>query len=354
MRHRSKALAATVCAAVLSLTVPAFAHSVDDLDGPRGLATGPGGRIAWAEADGTVKMMDKQGAIEVLGQASGGFLAPSVDVGGLGEVWVMTAGFGPGSSMLHRWTPGEGMQVVADIGSYQAAHPDPNDLEDFPEDSNPYGVAALPGGGALVSDAGHNDVLKVTHDGTITLVARLLPRVVEMPEGYPDSIELEGEVIELPPAGTPVPSEAVATSVTIGKDGYYYVGELRGFPATPGTSQIWRIAPGTTNAECDPENPDVGPCQRFADGLTSVVDLAPAKDGGIYALELVQESWAAWEFLGAPPIGGLFKVPAGGGSAAEVDTGGPLILPGGVDTEVNGKVWLSGPIFGPGTVHHLD
>ena len=43
--------------------------------------------------------------------------------------------------------------------------------------------------------------------------------------------------------------------MTVGSDGYWYVGELRGFPATPGTSEIWRIKPGTVGAVCDPEKP---------------------------------------------------------------------------------------------------
>lgn len=356
MKHWRGACAAGVVAAALAVAAPAYAVTIDDLDGPRGLAVGPGGRIIWAESDGSVMERAKDGSITTLGTAQGGFLAPALDVGGRGETWVVTSGGeGTGSATLYRWTPGTGMRPVADIGAYQAAHPDPNDLEGFPEDSNPYGVTALPGGGALVADAGHNDVLKVSANGRITLVARLLPRVVAVPEGYPDSFEPEpGEVIEIPPAGTLVPSEAVATSVTIGKDGYYYVGELRGAPATPGTSQIWRIAPGTTNATCDPQKPDVGACTRFADGLTSIVDLAPAHDGGIYAISLVKTSWASWEILGAPPIGGLFHVPAGGGSATEIDTGSPLILPGGVDVDHKGKLWLSGPIFGEeGSVRSL-
>ena len=61
--------------------------------------------------------------------------------------------------------------------------------------------------------------------------------------------------------------------MTVGPDGYWYVGELRGFPATPGTSQIWRIKPGTIDAVCDPEKPWRGRCTRYADGLTSIVDL---------------------------------------------------------------------------------
>ena len=53
----------------------------------------------------------------------------------------------------------------------------------------------------------------------------------------------------------------MATSVTVGPDGYWYVGELRGFPATPGTSQIWRIKPGTVDAIVRPGEPVARPLQ---------------------------------------------------------------------------------------------
>ena len=64
---------------------------------------------------------------------------------------------------------------------------------------------------------------------------------------------LDSAVISRQVMGTILPSEAVATSVTVGADGFYYVGELRGFPATPGQSQVWRIAPNSVGALCDPE-----------------------------------------------------------------------------------------------------
>ena len=38
------------------------------------------------------------------------------------------------------------------------------------------------------------------------------------------------------------------------------LGELRGFPATPGTSEVWRVEAGSEDAVCDPENPAVGDC----------------------------------------------------------------------------------------------
>jgi hypothetical protein len=164
-----------------------------------------------------------------------------------------------------------------------------------------------------------------------------------VPEELPD--EFDGE--PLPPAGTPLPSEAVATSVTVGADGYYYVGELRGFPATPGTSQIWRIAPGSVNAVCDPRAAHKGACRRYADGFTSIVDLGAGRDGSIYVVELVKRSWLQWELgLVDPPLGGLFRIPPGGGSPAELARG-KLVLPGGVAAGKNGAVYVTAPIFGP-------
>jgi hypothetical protein len=197
-----------------------------------------------------------------------------------------------------------------------------------------------------VADAAGNDLLRVYPDGHIVTVARLKPRVVPVPPGLPSTFMGE----PLPPAGTLLPSEDVATSVTVGADGYYYVGELRGFPATPGTSQVWRIAPGSVNALCDPQAPSTGACRRYADGFTSIVDLAAGPDGSIYVLELVQQSWLKFELgLVNPPLGGLFRIPPGGGAPVEL-AAGQLVLPGGVDVDRDGTVYVTAPVFGPGMV----
>jgi hypothetical protein len=174
-------------------------------------------------------------------------------------------------------------RAVADIAAYQGTDPDPYNLADDPSESNPFNVALLPDGSVLVSDAAANDLLRVYRNGKIVTVARLKPRVVPVPDELPD--------VGFPPAGTMLPSEAVATSVTVGADGYYYVGELRGFPATPGKSQVWRIKPDSVNAVCDPEAPRRGNCQRYADGFTSIVALGAGDDGSIYVVELVKQSW---------------------------------------------------------------
>ena len=69
-----------------------------------------------------------------------------------------------------------------------------------------------------------------------------------------------------------IPAEAVPTSVAVGPDGYWYVGELKGFPFTPGTSRVWRIKPGTHNKVCN-ANAKGNTCRVYLDGFTSIIDL---------------------------------------------------------------------------------
>jgi len=326
---------------------------VDGLNGPRGVAVGPADRIIFGEGDGSISEMiahgQRAGSVRPIGSVPPTFIAPAVATRG-GQIFALTAGGPPGSgaATLYRVTRGT-VQPLADIAAYQETDPDPFNLADPPEESNPFGVAPLPDGSILVSDAAANDLLRVFPNGHIVTVARLKPRFVAVPDELPD--EFNG--MPLPPAGTVLPSEAVATSVTVGADGYYYVGELRGFPATPGTSQVWRIAPDSVNALCDPAAPNTGACQRYADGFTSIVDLDAGADGSIYVVELVQQSWLQWEAGVAPPIGGLFRIPPGGGTPVELAPG-ELILPAGVAIGDQGAVYVTTPVFGPGIVGRVD
>lgn len=316
---------------------------VNGLNSPRGVAVGPAGQIFFAEADGSVSRTASPGnkqQIRLIASVPPTGLAPAVDTA-RGTTFILTTGGAPGSGAgtLYTWTAGsQATSALADIQAYQVTDPDPYDLEGFPETSNPFGVHGLPDGGALVADAEGTDLLRVYPDGHIVTVARIKPRTVLSPDFLPD-----------PPPGTPIPSEGVATSVTVGSDGYYYVGELRGFPATPGTSQIWRIAPDAVGAVCDPEAPDTGDCTRYADGFTSIFDLAPGPDGSLYVLEFNKDSWLALEIGVADPFGGLFRIPAGGGAPTEL-VPGQLILPGGMDVSDKGEVYVTEPLFGKGAL----
>lgn len=204
----------------------------------------------------------------------------------------------------------------------------------------------------LVADAAGNDLLKVWPRGRVSTVAVLKPRTVRVPAGLPGTGP-DGQPTGLPPAGTRIVSEAVATSVTVGRDGYYYVGELRGFPATPRRSQIWRIHPRSHRAVCDPVHPRTGRCKRFADGLTSIVDLAPATRGSVYALSLSKKSWLQFELgVEGAAIGGLFRVTGRGNRIHELARG-RLRTPGAVDTARNGRIYVTGPVFGSGRLFKL-
>ena len=223
--------------------------------------------------------------------------------------------------------------VVANITAYQQGDPDPVDQEDAPTESNPFGVA-LVRHGVLVTDAAGNDLLKIKKNGSIETVARFPTRTLVVPEGLPEG----------PPAGTPIEAEAVPTAVAVGPDGAWYVSELRGFPFTKGASRIWRIEPGTEDAECDPDAKR-GPCRVFADGFTSVIDLAWADDT-LLVLELVKEGLLAAESGTAPPIGALWSV--GHGSKAEIAEGS-LLAPGGVAVADEERIYVTtGTLLGPG------
>jgi hypothetical protein len=324
---------------------------VGDLNGPRGVSAGPLGSVVYTEIDGTFSAVTTfgrhTGSPRTLGSVPANFIAPAITAGLLGQTYVLTAGGPPGSgaATLYRWLPwGGAPKPVADIAAYQITDPDPYNTDGPPEESNPFGVALLHDGSVLVADAAGNDLLRVFRDGRIITVARLKPRLVRVPEELPDD--------GFPPAGTPIPAEGVATSVTVGKDGYYYVGELRGFPSTPGTAEIWRIAPNSVNAVCDPAAPRTGRCQRFADGFTSIVSLATGADGAIYVVELVKGGWLQWEAGVVPPIGALYRIPRGGGAKKELAPG-QLTLPGGVTVDGINRVYVTSPVFGPGTLSRV-
>jgi hypothetical protein len=333
---------------------------VTGLDGPRGIDALGHGRTLVTETDGTFSLVTERHGrdpeVVRLGQVPTSF-APAIAAGRHGWIYLLTGGAGPdeptaeNGAKLFKWRWGWDAPVeVVDIAAYQATDVDPYDLEGFPEDSNPFGLAALRDGSLLVADAAGNDLLHVwPHRKHVETVARLMPRTVEVPAGLPD-------------AGTMVPAEAVATSVTVGKDGAWYVGELRGYPATAGTSEIWRIRPGTTNATCDPEHP-WGSCSRYADGLTSIVDLGAGRKG-IYAVTLSKMTWLAVESDPPAPgaeVGGLFLVQGShhrhhhhGSGAARITELVPdqLTLPGGVD--VAEHPYVVGPVFGPGSLMKVD
>lgn len=186
--------------------------------------------------------------------------------------------------------------MIVDLYAFEETHnPDGEDLID----SNPFSVQSLGGYAALVADAGGNDLLKIDNKGNIEVLAVFTNEEVSTANikdllGCPES--------GAPQCGLPdsMPAQPVPTSVAIGPDGYYYVGELKGFPAPLNESNIWKVAPDASWAECG-SSPD---CVKVFDGgFTSIIDLRFDDSGTLHVVELEENSWFALE-LDQPQIAG--------------------------------------------------
>jgi hypothetical protein len=191
------------------------------------------------------------------------------------------------------------VSMLADLAAFEASvNPDGGII-----DSNPYKVTLASGGRALVADAAANALLIVGPDGSIDWVATLPNELVSTANikslaGCPNAPPELAEVCGLPEM---IPAEPVSTSVAVGPDGAYYVGELKGFPFPTGVSKIWRIEPGARHAQCGMSDQ----CRVVADGFTSIVDLNFGDDGKLYVTEIDEASAAAVElavFAGVPGL----------------------------------------------------
>jgi len=132
-----------------------------------------------------------------------------------------------------------------------------------------------------------------------------------------------------------IPVESVPTSVTVGPDGAYYVGELTGGPFPAGGASVYRIEPGA--------EPEV-----YATGFSTIMDLDFATDGTLYVAELVHAGLLP-VFMGeAPPVGAIMAVPAGGGEPELVATGDGLMALGGLAVADDGSLIVSTNTMTPG------
>lgn len=144
------------------------------------------------------------------------------------------------------------------------------------KDTHPYGLTAGPDGNLYVADAGGNDLLRVNPStGQVSLVAVFAP--------FPNNSGVG------PPMSDPVPTGVVANS-----DGSFYVSMLRGFPFTPATTKVVKVAAN-------------GAVTDYAEGLTSLTDLRRGPDGNLYAIQ-----FAVFGQQGpAPNSGALVRIKPG-------------------------------------------
>ncbi|GAA3889949.1 hypothetical protein GCM10022276_06220 [Sphingomonas limnosediminicola] len=142
---------------------------------------------------------------------------------------------------LYTFTPG-GITSVADISAYEAGH----NPAGGPLDSNPFHIASS-ASGMLVTDAGGNDLLRVSPDAAVGLVDAFPPAAAGAPERVP-------------------------TGIAVAADGSYWLSELTGAPFIPGTARIFHILPDGSIAD-------------VFSGFTMLTDLAFGVDGALYGLE---------------------------------------------------------------------
>jgi hypothetical protein len=132
---------------------------------------------------------------------------------------------------------------VADIAGYEFE----NNPGGGAPDSNPYGLLGR-AGRRVVADAGGNSLVRVSDSGRISTLATFLSRA-------------QGRS-----------TDSVPTSVAVGPDGAYYVGELTGAPFATGAARVYRVVPG--------QAPEV-----YLEGFTTIIDLAFGPDGSLYVLQ---------------------------------------------------------------------
>jgi hypothetical protein len=331
---------------IVALVVPttAFADAVVDYDFATpifDLAVAPDSSLLVADAGaGVVELRHGVGTL-VAGLPGVTGIAPI----GRGVMWAVT-GIGEGATdgKLFLVTQGK-TRLIADISGFEAeVNPDGGII-----DSNPYAVAHTMAGKALVVDAGGNSLLVVDKHGDIDWVATFPQQFASTENaknliGCPDAPPELSFVCDLPEA---IPTEAVPTSIAVGPDGAYYVGELTGFPGALGISRVWRIEPGTLHAECG-----VSPaCSVVASGFTSIVDLTFGPDGTLYVLEMDEASFLAIElaFFGFPGLsqgGTLNACSPGSWSCTEVATG--LEIPLAVAVDRHGTIFAAVQALIPG------
>jgi len=355
-----KLIVSLSCALGLGFTVPLMTAAaatwtvvVTGLDNPRGVAFGPEGALYIAQAGsggsgacgpgpegtrcygetGVISRYELRGGnvtdvvtdLPSLATEDGQMFAigpNDLSLQGRGNLF-FTIGFGGDPSArqalfgvdganlarLGRATPDGKWRLLSDLGQFEA---DNNPTGDE-EDSNPYGMLAL-AGKQIVADAGANALLEVRANGAIIPLATFADGLADAPP-----------FLGLPP-GTKIPMDTVPTSVALGPDGNYYVGQLTGFPFPVDAASIYRV-PAAGGAP-----------QVVATGFTHIVDLTFGPDGSLYVVEIAKNGLLA-AFNGNDWTGALIRISPNGTRTELVP--GVLTAPGGVAVGSNGDLYVT-------------
>ena len=349
--NRSFPLAAAVLAAGLTATIEVRAapyvitEVMSGLVTPRGLAFGPDGALYVAEAgsggsgpsivlgNGKTAFLGATSAISrwqagVQTRVANGLAsiatATGGDAGGMQDIAFDGSGqayglFGLGASPLARdanlgaagaelgtivrlaLDGSNSRTLVADIAAHEATNPDGTGI-----DSNPFGFAALAGGRFIVADAGGNSFVQAASVGTVSTLGVLGARPNPLPFGPPFF-------------------QSVPTTVAVGADGDYYIGELTGFPFPPGAANIYRHDPATSATSI------------AHSGFTNIIDMAFDADGDLYVLQISSNGLAS---SSGPGTGMLIEIDGVTGQRTVIASDG-LLFPGGLAIGSDGALYVS-------------
>jgi hypothetical protein len=182
--------------------------------------------------------------------------------------------------------------------------------------NNPYDLE-VQGNKFVIADPGGNNFFTADIAGNVSLGARFAPRVIN---------------------GVSV--ESVPTSITIGPDGAYYIGELTGAPYPEGSARVYRVIPGN--------EPEI-----YADGFTQITGLDFDDKGNLYVLEYSVNSLIDPT---AELIGALIQVSPDGVRRTVVGAGEGLVAPNGLTIGPDGAIYVSNftTTVGTGQVVRID
>ena len=151
-------------------------------------------------------------------------------------------------------------------------------------DTNPNSLVTAGGGSVFVADAGGNSLLKIHFNGSLDVRGVFQPKAP-----VPNPFD---------PTAPAIAADAVPTSVTRGRTVPFYIGELTGFPFTPGAANVYKLRPGGSTRRV------------FATGFTNVMDLAVLPSGEVLVLEIAGTVCSPPR--GTLPAGALKKISADG------------------------------------------
>ena len=334
----ARAFAVSALMAVATAT-PAVTVDVvaTGLDSPRGIAIDPAGRILVIEAGRGGDTPTMTGHVTALfkGEVRRLLTLPSVFVSN-GEIsgptsiavptvfdkMFVTMGAGPNPPFGGLLLTNLALTLfIADIELHEWTY-NPDGV--VPPDSNPYGVAVVADGSKLVADAAANTLLQVDRDGTVHTVA-VFPTAPNPLFAPPPSMSIGGPTVQ-----------AVPTSIAIGPDGAWYVGELRGFPFVV-PSHIWRVEPGSRDVHCV-IGATTGACVDWAGGLRHVVSIAFGPDGDLYVSQFGPGPGPPFLPGWATP-GAVVRVDAGTKVISPVYSA--LSAPGGITVDDDGTIFVT-------------